>query len=341
MTTIAREQLKSAVSSVMDAAPSNAINDLFKNLWFVEDHICAYDGRIAMKHDVGVNASGGVPAKSLHAWVNACSGKDVQIESDGDSMHFRCGRAKLNLPMQDNSCMVFDWSTLDMEKVEWHDTTVAEAAAFCSPAMSDFSSKLELSGIMFKADGDSAKACATDDTVARVAHVDKWAGEDAHFPYRFAELMPHAYQTGVTESGSYISLQSNGAVAVAAMLDTENLGHRVAELFEKQGDEFSVPQSIGNMVARITAIHRAVEEDQRKIIVEGKNNKLHLSTNTTMGATSERVKCEGIPEFRVSVRAEKASRALADQPHKMACLGKHALRFDCALGSVLIATTAE
>ncbi len=344
MVTLMQDTFARAVSSVIDAAPLNAINDLFKDLWFVEDYICTYDGRISLKHDIDVGISGGVPARVFYSWLSACHGKEVLLKREGAKINFKCGRARLTLPYHDIEGMMFDWSDIDYEAAVWDDESVAEAASFCSPAMSDILARLEYSGIMFTPDDSGATiAYATDDHVARMAKIKHWKGKSRQMPYRFAELSSHAACTGVAPSGMHLAQLKSGALLAALPLNAQHKGVWVAKIFEGDGGTFKVPERLYDMAVRVASLHKGVEEDQRQMTLAGKNGKLYLSTSTTIGAAIESVKCD-VPDFEVVVDSSTLVTALVERPKQISLMRSKRLRalvFHCPRGSIIISTIAE
>tara|TARA_R100001510_G_C7656602_1_gene216799 strand:- start:7715 stop:8752 length:1038 start_codon:yes stop_codon:yes gene_type:complete len=154
-----RPDLMNVLKRCEPAAASKAPLAAFNSVFFDGVRAATYDGELAVVAACDFELAGGVEFKPLLVWLSGCKGATVSASVADEVVTFVCGRAKLRLPLLDQSLMVFTPPTAKGVTVRHEDLDACLRQ--CARTMNADDVDGKLSGVTVSSSGGSVEMFST------------------------------------------------------------------------------------------------------------------------------------------------------------------------------------
>lgn len=294
---IEREKLKRALEIVKPGLSNKDIIEQSTSFAFMDGFVVTYNDEISIKHPIESDLQGAIKADELYKFISRLKATEIEIESDGNLLLFKCGRikagfqveSKIKLPLNDGMFKKGKWKTLPDKFIEY----LKFSAATCSQQLT----LPKLTCVHVCKDGYIESSDSH--RIFRYNFENEFGVESFLLPQNSANIVAKYNVTKITETEGWVHFKTDEGTIISCRTfnDTFVDTDQYLKQNKKGGKKITFPANLKEILDRavifteeenIVNSYVDIGVEARKIIVKSKSE-------TAWFEESSRIKYEGEP----------------------------------------------
>lgn len=310
-----RKPLLGTLKRVGEALASRDLIPVLACLCFDGRTCTAYDDVVALRAPCPFPVTGGVRGKLLLDFLTAARSNDLEVTSEGESVRFKAGRSKLDMPCLPASEFLFKAPRTEGTEISVTPELLS-ALKLSAISLGQNAAQPWMLGVTMAANATALTLYSSDNkTATRVSLPGAYPDVVTLLPPRFVSLI---LSLSREESPETIHLASDWALAVfpsGLRLFSRTIGGADAKTFKKlfsaadRTDAYPIPKGLEAALARAAVVLPHSREPFTRFAVSG--GKLSLVTRSDAGNVADKVPFADHPDITATAAPDNLARALA------------------------------
>lgn len=301
---IEREKLKRALEIVKPGLSNKDIIEQSTSFAFIAGFVVTYNDEISIKHPIESDLQGAIKAEELYKFISKLKADEIEIESENDSLIFKCGRIKagfqveseIKLPLNDEMFQIGKWYSLPDKFIEY--------LKFCASTCSQILTLPKLTCVHVCKDGYIESSANT-----RIFHYDfgkEFKVNTFLLPQNSANVVTKYNIIKIAESEGWVHFKTDEGTVISCRTFNDTYVDTAQYLkLKKGGSKIVFPDNLKEILDRaiifteeenVANSYVDIEVGAKKIVVKSKSE-------TAWFEESSRIKYDGEPvSFTITVK---------------------------------------